>query len=156
MRQRWLRVAALGGLLFAINAAARLFVWRTHIAGVTQQTRIGLIAFVAIGLVFAVAAGWWAVRYPLIRVVPDLLVAGLVGCLLSVLVGPFFSGSKPVAEGISFLFVQILQYLVLGALGATLGVLVVIAVGRDWKTRVWKQREATLRANRSRSKRHRR
>ncbi|MBA3489270.1 MAG: hypothetical protein H0T78_06945 [Longispora sp.] len=153
MRQRWQPVAILAGILFAINAVARLIIWQANIADESNQTTIGFLAFIAIGLVFVAVSAWWAIRYPLSRVAGDLLVAGLAGCLLSVFVGPFFGGASPFAEGGGLVMVQIVQYLLLALLGTFLGVLGVIALGRDWKTRVWKQREAQLKKRTERSSR---
>jgi hypothetical protein len=153
MRQRWVPVAVLAGLLFVINAVARLVVWGAGLVDQADQTRIGLITFAAIGAVCVGAAAWWAVRHPLSRAVGDLLVAGSVGCLLSVLVGPFFGGSRPFAAGVGFALAQVVQYMLLAVFGALVGVLAVTAFGRDWKTRVWKRQEAALKAKGHRASR---
>lgn len=146
MKQRWTPVAVFAGALFAVNAVARLVVWGFGIAKESEQTRIGLIAFVAIGVVSAVAGAWWAARYPMPRVVGDLLVGGLAGCALAVLLGPFFGGSHPFAEGFRFFVGQVIQFLVLAVFGAFLGIGATVALGRDWKTKGWKRYEQTAKA----------
>ncbi|MEV6526856.1 hypothetical protein AB0M43_33490 [Longispora sp. NPDC051575] len=150
MRQRWMPVAALAAALFVINAVARLIVWKADIAKDTEQTRIGMITFGAISVLCVAAAAWWALRYPLDRVAADLLAAGVTAAVLSVVLGPLFSG-KPVFDGgFGMVLGQLVLYLALAGLGAGLGILGVIAVGRDWKTRAWKRHEESLNAKRNR------
>src|SRR3712207_8579318 len=49
------------------------------------------------------SATWWARHFPMSRVLGDLLVAALAGCLLSALVGPFVTGDSPFGSGSNFL-----------------------------------------------------
>src|SRR2546426_11776487 len=100
MKERWLPVGILAAVLFAVNGLGRLIV--KLLANGHQDTRqigIGLVAIAAVGVVMIGAAYWWARRHPMPRVLADLAVAVIVGCLLSVLVGPFVVGSRPMAEG---------------------------------------------------------
>ncbi|WP_412540467.1 hypothetical protein R8Z50_32410 [Longispora sp. K20-0274] len=153
MRQRWMPVGVLAAALFVINAVARLIVWKADIAKDAEQTKVGMITFGAIAVLCVGAAAWWAIRYPLDRVAADLLVAGGSAALLSVVLGPLFNG-KPVFDGgIGIVLGQLVLYLALAGLGAGLGILGVIAVGRDWKTRAWKRHEEILNAKRNRSAR---
>ncbi len=139
MRDRWVPVGVLAGALFAINAIARLVVWLTASGSAAKQTTIGLIAVFAVAAAMIVAAYWWAVRHPMPRVLGDLAVALAGGCLLSVLIGPFAGGSAPFREGSAFFIAEIWHYLLIGAGGAVLGLLIVIAVGRDHKSQALKR-----------------
>jgi hypothetical protein len=111
-----------------------------------SQTRIGLIAMAAVGVVMVGAAYWWGRRHPLPRVIADLAVAAAVGCLLSVLIGPFAGGSRPLKEGVGFFVAQIWQYLAICAGGVLFGTLLVMALGQDWKSQQWKRYAETVKA----------
>jgi hypothetical protein len=87
----------------------------------------------------AVAAWIWARRYPMSRVTPDLAVAIVVGCLLTVLVGPFAKGSVPFREGAGFFFGEIWMYLAFTGGGAILGLLVLIMLGMDYRSQALKR-----------------
>ena len=100
-----------------------------------------LIAAVMIG-----AAYWWARKHPMSRVLADLAIAIAVACLLSVLIGPFAAGSRPLKEGHSFFIAQIWQYLAIAAGGAVFGLLIVMTFGQDWKSQAYKRYTETVRA----------
>ncbi|WP_018351567.1 hypothetical protein [Longispora albida] len=153
MKQRWMPVAAVAGLLFVINAASRLTVKLGEITEISGQDRVAMISFVAVALACAAAGAWWTMRYPMIRLAADLLVAITAGCLLSVFAGPLLTGSQPFSSGLGFLIGQTLQYLAVAGLGTGLGILAVIAFGQDWKAKAWKRHEAEMRDRRTRSKR---
>ena len=111
MRDRWQPVVILAGVLFAINAVVRLIVWQVGPKSDSKQITVGFVGLALVGLVMA-GAGWrWGRRYPMSRVTPDLCVAVAVACLLTVLVGPFFGGTRPFKEGAGLFFAEIWHYL---------------------------------------------
>jgi hypothetical protein len=146
VKQRWMPVGVLAGVLFATNVVARVVVRLTAAASDTDQIRIGLIANVAVTAVMIGAAYWWACRYPIIRLAADLAVATVAACAASVLIGPYAGGSRPFAEGGAFFFGQIWQYLAISAGGALLGLLVAMMLGKDWKSQAWKRYGETVTA----------
>ncbi|MGH3713449.1 MAG: hypothetical protein ACRDT4_08340 [Micromonosporaceae bacterium] len=146
MRQRWTEVAVLAVVLFAINGLARLIVWQAEIANDEDQILAGLLASIAAALVCVAAGIRWSHRYPMSRVVLDVGAAVLVAALLAVLVGPYLGGSTPLVEGFGFALRQFVYYAGLMAFGAAVGVLLTITVGKDWKTRGWKNHEESIRS----------
>ncbi|MBX6750059.1 MAG: hypothetical protein IRY85_10395 [Micromonosporaceae bacterium] len=144
-RNRWVRVGAIALGFFLINGLARF------ISNITAPDEseipplrsedsstdvvIAVSGALAIVLLLAVAAGFWAVRHPAGRMAADLGLATLVGTLLALLVGPFFGGNKPFDEGLEMFVLQFLQFLGLGALGIFLGFVTMVVLGKDWKTR---------------------
>jgi hypothetical protein len=146
VRQRWLPVGLLAGGLFATNLVARVIVRLTASKNEHSQTRIGLIAMIAVATVMIGAAYWWARKYPMPRVLADLALAIAVACLLSVLIGPFAAGSRPLKEGQAFFIGQIWQYLAIAAGGGVFGLLIVMAFGQDWKSQAYKRYTETVKA----------
>ncbi|WP_344083717.1 hypothetical protein [Luedemannella helvata] len=135
MKNRWVPIGVLTGALFVINAAARLVSRMADIADAGAQTKLGLIAIAASSVVMIGAAAWWSVRHPVGRVVADLGAAGIVGALLTSLVGPLVGGAAPFASGLGFFLGQVLLFLAITAVGGLLGYLAVVALGRDWRGR---------------------
>jgi hypothetical protein len=144
-RNRWVRVGAVALGFFLINGLAR-FISKVTAPDEseiptfsTEESSTDIVIAVsgalAIVLLLAVAAGYWAVRYPAGRMVADLGLATLVGTLLALLVGPFLGGNKPFDEGLEMFVLQFLQFLGLGALGIFLGFVTMVVFGKDWKTR---------------------
>src|SRR3981189_427415 len=86
--------------IFAINAIARFITWKFKIAEESQQLTIGFIAVAMVAVALAIAAGWWAIRYPFSRLFADLGATVGIGALVSPLIGPFAGGSKPFPEGL--------------------------------------------------------
>jgi hypothetical protein len=146
MKDRWLPIGVLAGLLFAINIAARLVTRIGDFAKEDQQLLIGIISMSAVALLLIGATARWAVRYPIGRVVADLGAAAGIACLLSVLIGPFLGGSKPFAGGLGFFVGQILLFALLSGVGVLFGFLGVVVLGKDWKSRGLKRYEQTYRA----------
>ncbi|TMM37580.1 MAG: hypothetical protein E6F99_11895 [Actinobacteria bacterium] len=139
MRDRWQPVGILAGVLFAINAVVRLIVWQVGPKSDSKQITVGFVGLALVGLVMA-GAGWrWGRRYPMSRVTPDLCVAVAVACLLTVLVGPFFGGTRPFKEGAGLFFAEIWHYLAFAGGGAILGLLVLMALGRDYRAEALKR-----------------
>ncbi|MBT8227980.1 MAG: hypothetical protein HKP61_23365 [Dactylosporangium sp.] len=146
MKQRWLPVGVFAGVLFAVNIVARLVVRLAAGEDDGKQIWIGLVALVAVALVTLVAAVRWAPRYPMPRVVGDLVLGVLAGCLLSTLIGPFISRGEAFGGGFGYFLAQLFYYLMICALGAFFGVLAVMAFGRDYKSRGWQRFAQTVQA----------
>ncbi len=146
MKERWLPVGVLAGVLFAVNVVARFIAWLAASHSESKQTTIGLIAAGAIGAVMIVAGYLWARRVPTPRVVGELSLAILAGCLFSVIVGPFAGGSAPFKEGGTFFYSEVWHYLALAAGGAVFGVLVAMTLGQDLKSQSWKRYAETQRS----------
>jgi hypothetical protein len=149
MKDRWLPVGLVAGALFVVNAIARFVVWRVAPKSDNKQILIGLVLFGVVGLVMVGAAFWWGRRYPTPRVVADLGVVIVVSCLLSVLIGPFAGGSVPFKEGAGLFFAEIWRYLGYTAAGVVLGLLILMALGLDYRSQALK-RYTELRAARPR------
>jgi hypothetical protein len=139
MRDRWQPVGILAGVLFAINAVIRFIVWQVAPKSDNKQIAFGFLGLGLVALVMAVAAYRWGRRYPMHRVGPDLAVAVSVGCLLTVLVGPFAGGTAPFKEGAGMFFAEIWHYLAFAGGGAVLGLLVLMALGRDYRAQALKR-----------------
>lgn len=144
MRQRWLPVAGLALTLFVINVVARFVVWQTASDEWQDQIRIGLVSAGVTALVCVAAGMWWAYRTPVPRLVADIGAAVLAACVLVVLIGPYAGGSSPFEEGASLFVRQILYYIGISAFGTLVGVLLVTAFGKDWRSRGYRRRELLL------------
>lgn len=143
---RWVRVGAVALGFFLINGFSRLIslltepkqdpvLAATHTASSTGSTVIAVIGALLTVALLAVAAGYWAVRYPVVRVVGDLSLAILAGTLLATLVAPFFGKDTPFEAGAETFVVTFLQFLGLGALGLFLGFMAMVVLGKDWRSR---------------------
>jgi hypothetical protein len=139
MKERWLPVGVLAGGLFLVNLVARLVVRFAAGSDDNKQVTIGLWALFAVGAVLIPVAFWWGRRWPLPRVVGDILVAVLVACLLAVLIGPFVSGTAPFADGFGLVLRQFVYFVGVSAGGTLIGLLAVMTVGKDYKSQAWKR-----------------
>jgi hypothetical protein len=139
VKQRWLPVGVLAGALFVTNVLARWAVKLFTAHDDKNTTRIGLVALVTVAVVMAVAAYRWARRHPMPRVIGDLALGALGGCVLSLVVAPFLVGTTPVKDGADFFIGQVWRYLALAAGGTLFGLLVVMALGQDYKSQSWKR-----------------
>lgn len=139
MRERWLPVGVLAGVLFAVNVVARL-VARIAFAGDAEvQDRLSLAMFAVIGVILAVVAFRWGGRHPVGRWGADVGAAVLVAMALTIFVGPFISGSYPFANGAGEFFSQIWLYAGFTGGGALVGYLVLTALGWDHRSRSLKR-----------------
>jgi hypothetical protein len=144
---RWVRIGAVALGFFLINGLSR---WISLLTGpdehiptfgaVAEQTDasdtvIMVVGSLSVVALMAVAAGFWAVRHPIGRVVADLGAATVIGALLALLVGPFFGGDKPFEDGLEAFVLQFFGFLGFGALGIFLGFVAMVVLGKDWKTR---------------------
>jgi hypothetical protein len=139
MKERWLPIGVLAAVLFAINVAARLISRLAFHNDDGKQTAAGMIAMVAIGLIYAVLAFIWGRRVPVGRVVADLGAAALIGCAFTIFVGPFISSKGPFSDGAGVFFAQIWQYVGFTGGGALVGFLIVIALGLDYRSQALKR-----------------
>ncbi len=142
-QNRWAQVGAVALGIFLINGISRLVSWLTEpdddplVAPVDDNRGIviAVVGALAVVALVAVAAAWWAVRYPTGRVAADVGAATLIGVLLALLLGPFLGDSKPYAEGLETFVLEFLQFVGLCALGAFIGFVTMVTLGRDYKSR---------------------
>jgi predicted cobalt transporter CbtA len=139
MRERWLPVGLLAVGMFAINVLGRVVAKVWGDGDDDREIRVGLIALLAIGVVMFVAAIRWVRRYPMQRVWADLLTAAGAACAASVLIGPLLVGEQPFAEGAGLFFRQIWWYAGITLVSGCLGGLIVMSMGKDWKSQAWKR-----------------
>lgn len=133
MKERWLPVGVIAGVLFVVNVVGR---WVAKgIDDADSQATAGFIALGVIGLVFFAMALYWGRTRPLWRVVGDLAAAGGVACLLSILVGPLLAGDGPFANGAGAFFAQIWVYAAVFAVGTGLGLIGLIAFAADYRAK---------------------
>jgi hypothetical protein len=139
MKERWLPVGLVAAGLFLVNVIARLVVRFGAGDDDAKQITIGLWALFAVGAVMIPVAFWYGRRVPMIRVIGELGAAVVVACLLSVLIGPFVSGVGPFSNGVGLVFRQFFYFLGLSAIGAVIGLLVLMTTGLDHKSQSWKR-----------------
>ncbi|GID25366.1 hypothetical protein [Paractinoplanes brasiliensis] len=136
-QQRWFPIAALAIGLFAINAVARLvtrfgFDNNDDAAG----TRATVIMFALIGAVLAVYAfSASRGRPPSQWLVPDWALGVAGAMVLTLLVGPFISGSGPFSGGSDRFFAQIALYAAFAGGGTLVGYWISVALGLDYRSR---------------------
>jgi hypothetical protein len=139
MRQRWLRIGALAGVGFGMSVAGRLVVRLGSIDDPDAQSALTLVTFGAIGLVLAVLAIRWGRVRPMGVVVAD-LAGGAVGAgVLNLLVGPFVSGTSPAEVGVGDTFDAAWQFAAFAGGGGLVGLLLLVMVGMDYKSRSLRQ-----------------
>ncbi|MEV4412104.1 hypothetical protein [Catellatospora sp. NPDC049609] len=133
MKERWLPVGAIAGVLFAVNVVAR---WVAKgIDDADKQSMAGFVALGVIGLVFLVMAVRWGRTRPIARVVADLAAAGGVACLLSIFLGPLLTWESPFANGAGAFFAQIWVYAAVFAVGTGLGLAGLVAFAADYRSK---------------------
>ena len=134
-QQRWFRVAVLAVGLFVINAVARLVVRVGFDGADTAQTRASIAMFTLITLILGVLTFIRSQRVKPGAWLPEIGFGALGGMLLTVLVGPFLSGSSPFANGSGDFFAQVWIYAGCAILGAALGYAVAVLLGRDYRSK---------------------
>ncbi|WP_326555460.1 hypothetical protein [Micromonospora sp. NBC_01813] len=139
MRQRWLPVGVLAGVLFAVNVVARLVSRFALDADAAMQDRLSLAMFLVIGVVLGAVAFVWGQRRPVERWGGDVALAILVALALTVFVGPFLNGDHPFSNGAGAFFSQVWLYAGFSAAGVFLGYLVLIALGWDHRSQSLKR-----------------
>lgn len=135
MKKRWLPVLLVALGLFAVNVVARLVIRLAFNDNQTAEDRASLVMFGVIALVLAVVAFMWARREPVERWLARLAGAAVLGMLLTILVGPFISGSTPFAQGAGAFFSQVWLYAAFAVGGTLVGYLLVTALGWDYRSR---------------------
>jgi hypothetical protein len=139
MRDRWLPVGVLAGVLFGVNVVARLVARFGFDGDVELQDRLSLAMFAVIGLILAVVAFVSGRRHPVARWGVDTGAAVLCAMALTIFVGPFISGSHPFANGAGEFFSQIWLYAGFTGGGALVGYLVLTALGLDHRSQSLKR-----------------
>lgn len=139
MRQRMLRIGVLVVMLFLINVVARLVARLAYGDGtagdLVAQERLAWVGWISVALVMAVTAGWWTRLRPQGEVAADLSIGAAAAGLLYVTVGPLVSGPPWFEEGLGGSIILLTIYLGVAGVGALLGMLLLIALGRDYTTR---------------------
>lgn len=139
MKERWLPVGVLAGVLFGINVVARL-VARFAFGDDTEfQDRLSLGMFAVIGVVLGTLAFLRGQRRPVPDWGGEMALAVLIGMALTVFVGPFISGSHPFGAGAGAFFSQIWLYAGFTAGGVLVGYLLLTAFGWDHRSRSLKR-----------------
>lgn len=133
MWERWRPILMLAAGLFAIGVAVRVISWWRAEDNEKLQDQIAWVGFAAIGVTLAVVAFQWARRHPMVRVELDLAGAAAIAMALTVLVGPLITGGDPFAGGAGLFFAQIWLYSGVAIGGALLGLLLVMALGKDYR-----------------------
>lgn len=139
MKERWLPVGVLAGVLFGINVVARLVARLALSADGEMQDRISLGMFAVIGVVLAVLAFVRGRHRPLPDWGGEMALAVLVGMVLTIFVGPFISGSQPFASGAGAFFSQIWLYAGFTLGGVLVGYLLLTAFGWDHRSQSLKR-----------------
>lgn len=134
MKQRWLPVGVLAGVLFAVNVVARLVTRFGFDNGSDASDRISLGMFAVLGVILATVAFLWGRARPLGAWAGDVAVAVLVAMVLTIFIGPFLNSSNPFADGAGAFFAQIWLYVAFSLGGAAVGYLLLTALGRDYRS----------------------
>ncbi|SNT17131.1 hypothetical protein SAMN05421812_103519 [Asanoa hainanensis] len=135
MRNRWLRIGVLAGALFAINLVARGVANFAFDDDTDMQDRITLIFFGVVALTLAAVAFRWGRDRPVGILIADMAGAALVACLATVVIGPAVFGGNPVGGGAGEFFAQIWLYAAFSIGGFLLGYLLLVVLGRDYRSR---------------------
>lgn len=146
MAQRWKRIGVLTGAIFAINLIGRLVSAFVLDDNSPKQDWVPIAGLSAIAIVFAVLTFLWGRERPMGEIAGDLLITGVLSCVLIVLVGPLLFGKSPFAAGAGDFFASIWEYagIVVGA--SLLGGLVLIGLGADLRSKQLKRYSQTAKA----------
>jgi hypothetical protein len=153
MTRRAVRVGILVAALFVINVIARLVARLAYGDGtpdhLAAQDRLAWIGWLAIAFAMAAAAWWWGRLRPQGAVVADLATAAAAAGLLYVLVGPFVSEPPRFDGGLGGGIIALTIYLGVTGVGALVGMLLLVALGRDQRSQALR-RYAQARSTRPR------
>lgn len=139
MRERLLRIGILAGVVLAICVIGRLVVRIWFDGEVETEERVALLTLGAIGVVMAVVAIWWGRLRPLGVVIADFAGAAVAAGLVNLFLGPFINGTTPAQIGAGDLFNAAWQYAAAAGGGALIGLLLLIMVGKDYKSQSLKR-----------------
>lgn len=135
MGRRWLWIGVVGAVLFALNVAGRLWIRIGSVEDPDRQDTIGMYALIAIGLAMAVAAVLRGRQRPNGEAIADLAGAGVAGLVLSLVAGPFVSGTTPNSEGITVFMAEIGLFAAAAGGGALIGLCLLIMLGKDYRSK---------------------
>lgn len=135
---RWTPALLVALALFAINVVGRVVVLLAGIDGADDMVLASLYSMIAMALVTGYAGFRWTRRYEMTRVVGEVGFAAVLGSLLATLVGPLTVGLNPMTGGTGILLRQLGVCFAICAVGAFVGVLLVLALGQDRKSRAWR------------------
>jgi hypothetical protein len=136
MRRRWLAVAELAAVLFAINVVTRLVVRFGFDSRDTAENNATMVMFALIGVVLAVVTFLRSRMVPPATWLPEITVAALTAMLLTILVGPFISGNTPFDGGAGNFFSQVWLYGGFAIVGTLLGYWTATALGVDHRSKL--------------------
>jgi hypothetical protein len=125
--------------VFAIAVAGRLVIRIGSIDDVDTQSNLTWATYGVSGLVLAVLAIWWGRIRPIGVVIADLAGGAVAGLVLNLFVGPFVSGTTPSEVGAGDTFEAAWQFAGLAGGGALIGLLLLIMVGKDYKSQSLKR-----------------
>ncbi|GAA2869449.1 hypothetical protein Acy02nite_41330 [Actinoplanes cyaneus] len=134
-QQRWFRITVLAVALFAINAVTRLVVRIGFDGTDTAQGRGSIVMFALVALVLGALTFVWCQRRRPSDWLPDVGFGALGGMVLTVLAGPFLSGSEPFANGSGAFFAQIFLYAAFAIVGTLIGYWVAVMLAKDFRSR---------------------
>lgn len=135
MGQRWLRIGILAGVLLVVVFGARLIIRIWHEGNIDAEEQISLGALIAVAVVMLVTGIWWGRQRPLGVVVADLAGGAVPIGALNVFVGPFVSGTSPAEIGAGDSFNAGWLFAGFAGGGALIGLLLLIMVGQDYKSK---------------------
>lgn len=141
LRHRTTPVLLVALALFVINVISRVILWATGVTSDVEMTEAGFYSMLAMVLVAGYAGFRWTRRYEMTRVVGEVGGAVVLGCLLAVLVSPLIVGLDPVSGGLGIVLRQLGLCFGICVIGAFVGLLIVLAMGQDRKSRAWKYQE---------------
>ncbi|WP_436526516.1 hypothetical protein [Actinoplanes sp. HUAS TT8] len=134
-QQRWFRITVLAVALFAINAVTRLVVRIGFDSTDTAQGRGSVVMFTLVALALGGLTFVWCQRRRPSDWLPDVGFGTLAGMLVTVLVGPFLSGSEPFANGSGDFFAQIWLYAGCAIVGTAVGYWIAVMLAKDYRSR---------------------
>jgi hypothetical protein len=139
MKERWLRIGILAAVLLAVSLAGRLVVRIWFEGEIDAEERLTVLTLGALAVVMAVSAIWWGRLRSMGIVIADLAGAAVAAGILNLLVGPFVSGTTPAAIGVGDSFNAAWQYAAAVGIGTIIGLLLLIAAGKDYKSQSLKR-----------------
>ena len=146
MGQRWKRIGILTGAIFAINLIGRLVSAFIIDDNSDKQKWVPIVGLSVIAALYAVLTFYWGRVRPMGVIAGDLLGAGVLSCVLIVLVGPLLFGKSPFADGAGDFFASIWEYAGILVGAALLGAAVLIVLGMDLRSKQLKAYSRTAKA----------
>lgn len=152
---RYKPIAIVAGVIFLANIIVRILGLTVYRKSDNGQINSGLVFLAVLAVIMVVAAYWWSVRYPSSRALPELGLVLLSATIACVLIGPVFSGAlsrlhhpkvsaNPFDGGAGLFFSEIWHLLGIGIGGAIIGLLVAMAIGRDYRAQQLKEFTKTV------------